>query len=106
MFDRYVDLAEIEQDLDPDQIRMLWQECWALASPLRSNGRRATAKLMAAHCEFTVNPENTPMNIAEDFKKAGEVIAVDTETAMAPRAFEGRDCVRLLQVIRQNMSLV
>ena len=38
------------------------------------------------------------MNIAEDFKKAGRVIAVDTETAMAPRAFEGRDCVRLVQV--------
>ena len=38
------------------------------------------------------------MNIAEDFKKAGLTIAVDTETAMAPRAFEGRDCVRLLQV--------
>lgn len=38
------------------------------------------------------------MQITSDFTKAGPVIAVDTETAMAPRAFEGRDCVRLLQV--------
>jgi len=38
------------------------------------------------------------MQITSDFTKAGPVIAVDTETALAPRAFEGRDCVRLLQV--------
>ena len=38
------------------------------------------------------------MTIAEDFKKAGLTIAIDTETAMAPRAFQGRDCVRLIQV--------
>ena len=37
------------------------------------------------------------MNIKADFEKLGPVAAFDTETAMAPRAFEGRDCVRLFQ---------
>ena len=55
VFDRYVDLLEIESELDPDQIRMLWQECLATSqspNPLIKPARRATAKLMAAHCEF------------------------------------------------------
>ena len=71
------------------------RNAWAPANllTLRSNQLAAPLpKLMAAHCEL-VNPEDTPMNIAEDFKKAGLTIAIDTETAMAPRAFEGRDCV-------------
>ena len=36
--------------------------------------------------------------ISENFRKAGPVICVDTETALAPKAFQGRDCVRLIQV--------
>lgn len=55
VFDRYVDLGEIEQGLDADQIRMLWQECLGTSqspNPQIKPARRATAKLMAAHCEF------------------------------------------------------
>ena len=37
------------------------------------------------------------MSISSDFHKLGPIAAFDTETAMAPRAFEGRNCVRLLQ---------
>ena len=37
------------------------------------------------------------MEITSDFEKLGFHAAFDTETALAPRAFEGRDCVRLLQ---------
>ena len=37
------------------------------------------------------------MTITEDFLALGPVGAFDTETAMAPKAFEGRDCVRLFQ---------
>ena len=37
------------------------------------------------------------MEITSDFQKLGCIAAFDTETAMAPKAFEGRDCVRLLQ---------
>ncbi len=37
------------------------------------------------------------MSITSDFEKLGPIAAFDTETAMAPKAFEGRDCVRLLQ---------
>ena len=37
------------------------------------------------------------MEITSDFQKLGPVAAFDTETALAPKAFEGRDCVRLLQ---------
>ena len=36
--------------------------------------------------------------ISDNFLKAGRVICVDTETALAPKAFEGRHCVRLIQV--------
>ena len=38
------------------------------------------------------------MNIAEDFKKAGQVIAVDTETAMAPVLLKAATASALLQV--------
>ena len=37
------------------------------------------------------------MTISEDFLALGPIGAFDTETAMAPKAFEGRDCVRLFQ---------
>lgn len=37
------------------------------------------------------------MTITSDFAELGPMAALDTETAMAPQAFEGRDCVRLLQ---------
>ena len=37
------------------------------------------------------------MEITSDFQALGPIAAFDTETAMAPKAFEGRACVRLLQ---------
>ena len=55
VFDRYVNLTEIESELDPDQIRLLWQECLGTSqspNPQIKPARRATAKLMAAHCEY------------------------------------------------------
>ena len=37
------------------------------------------------------------MNIAEKFARIGDFFAADTETALAPKCFEGRDQVRLFQ---------
>ena len=36
-------------------------------------------------------------NISDDFAKLGTVFCVDTETALAPKCFEGREQVRLFQ---------
>ena len=44
------------------------------------------------------------MSITSDFEKLGPIAAFDTETAMAPKAFEGRDCVRLLQAYSPSHS--
>ena len=36
-------------------------------------------------------------NITADFAKLGPVFTLDTETALAPKCFEGREQVRLIQ---------
>ena len=43
-------------------------------------------------------------SISQHFQLLGPCFAADTETAMAPKAFEGRDCVRLFQAYSDSHS--
>ena len=44
------------------------------------------------------------LSISQHFEALGPCFAADTETAMAPKAFEGRDCVRLFQAYSDSHS--
>ena len=44
------------------------------------------------------------LSISQHFEMLGPCFSADTETAMAPKAFEGRDCVRLFQAYNESHS--
>ena len=44
------------------------------------------------------------LSISQHFEMLGPCFSADTETAMAPKAFEGRDCVRLFQAYNEPPS--
>lgn len=47
----------------------------------------------------------TNISISQHFQLLGSCFAADTETALAPKAFGGRDCVRLFQAYNENHSV-